>query len=177
MCKCKRNNQAMPYLIDGHNLIPKVPGLSLKAMDDEIQLIQRLQDFCRQTGKNVEVYFDKAPPGQAGRQSYGRVKAYYIRAGRTADEAIIARLRGMGRAAKNWRVVSSDRQVAAAARSFQAEVISSDAFARSLLMVESEDRPDPGVDEDPSLDPTEIKAWLDLFNSGGDDLRHDSGEL
>ena len=37
----------MPYLIDGHNLIPKVAGLSLKAVDDEMQLIELLQEFCR----------------------------------------------------------------------------------------------------------------------------------
>ena len=28
----------MPYIIDGHNLIPNVPGLDLNKIDDEIQL-------------------------------------------------------------------------------------------------------------------------------------------
>ena len=158
----------MPYLIDGHNLIPKLPGLSLKSMDDEVQLIQWLQEYCRQSGKNVEVYFDNASPGQARTQGHGRVKAHFIRAGRTADEAIIARLRNLGRGAKNWRVVSSDRQVAAAARSFQAQVISSEEFARTMLVNPPEDRTDPGVESDLSLNPAEIDAWLDLFNSGGD---------
>ena len=158
----------MPYLIDGHNLIPKLPGLSLKSIDDEVELIQWLQEYCRKSGKNVEIYFDNAPPGQAGTQGYGRVKAHFIRAGRTADEAIISRLRSLGRGAKNWRVVSSDRQVAAAARSFQAQVISSEEFARTMLVNPPEDRTDPGVESDLSLNPAEIDAWLDLFNSGGD---------
>ncbi|MBP1702274.1 MAG: hypothetical protein H6Q38_1381, partial [Chloroflexi bacterium] len=37
----------MPYIVDGHNLIPKIPGLSLRAIDDEMQLIELLQEFCR----------------------------------------------------------------------------------------------------------------------------------
>ncbi len=34
----------MPYLIDGHNLIPKV-GLRLDSMDDEMDLLAHLQEF------------------------------------------------------------------------------------------------------------------------------------
>ena len=37
----------MGYLIDGHNLIPKIPGMSLRMEDDEQELIQLLQDFSR----------------------------------------------------------------------------------------------------------------------------------
>jgi predicted RNA-binding protein with PIN domain len=164
----------MPYLIDGHNLIPKIPGLSLKSVDDEIHLIQYLQDFCRQSGKNVEVYFDNAPAGQAGTQSFGRVKAHFIRTGRTADDAIIARLRKLGRGAKNWQVVSSDRQVAAAARSMHAQVISSDTFANSLRTSAPESQFDPGEDTNPDLGPDDIDTWLDLFRNGEND---DFGKL
>ena len=35
----------MSYLIDGHNLIPKIPGLTLRQMDDENELIEILQRF------------------------------------------------------------------------------------------------------------------------------------
>ena len=165
---CPIINQAMPYLIDGHNLIPKLPGLSLKSLDDEIQLIERLQEYCRKSGKKAEVYFDNAAPGQAGTQVFGRVKAHFISAGRTADDAIIARLRSMRREARNWQVVSSDRQVAAAARSFHAQVISSDTFARTMQLTESEGIADPGVEADPALNPDEVEAWLDLFSSRKD---------
>ncbi len=37
----------MPTIIDGHNLIPKVRGLSLQRLDDELELIQKLQTYCR----------------------------------------------------------------------------------------------------------------------------------
>ena len=67
----------MPYLIDGHNLIPKVPGLSLKAIDDEMQLVEKLQEFCRRRGKQVEVFFDKAPPGGRRVRVFGPVTARF----------------------------------------------------------------------------------------------------
>ena len=158
----------MPYLIDGHNLIPKIPGLNLRIMDDEIQLIQRLQEFCRRSGKQVEVYFDRAPAGQARVQSYGKVKVRFVRTGRTADDAIIARLHSLARSAKNWTVVSSDRQVQAAARASQASVMSSDEFAGYLSFSDQEENRDPGVNADISLDDTEIDEWLELFGGEGE---------
>ena len=95
----------MPYLIDGHNLIPKVAGLSLKAVDDEMQLIELLQEFCR-IGASRWRYFDNSPPGQPGSGAFGPVTARFVREGRTADDAIAARLKRLGRSARNWTVVS-----------------------------------------------------------------------
>lgn len=160
----------MPYLIDGHNLIPKVPGLSLHSMDDEVQLIQRLQAFCRVSGKQVDVYFDNAPAGQARTQRYGQVKAHFIRAGRTADAAIVARLRSLGRAAQNWSVVTSDRQVAASARAAHAQVIPSDLFAGYLTAAQFDDGDggSPETAPDVSLSAGEIDEWMDLFTRGDD---------
>ncbi len=149
----------MPYLIDGHNLIPKVPGLSLQDPDDEHRLIRLLQSFCQRVQKNVEVYFDNAPPGMAGSRKFGRVKAVFVAQGRTADEAIRARLAHLGGAARNWTVVSSDRQVQAAARARGAAVIASQTFAAQLS-------PPPGeetVPEKPSLSQDELDEWLAIF--------------
>ena len=100
----------MPYLIDGHNLIPKIPGMNLGDIDDEIQLVKKLQEFCRQRRKKVEVFFDSAPPGGIRTQKFGRVTAFFITQGSTADTAIRSRLQKLGRAAKNWTVVTSDRE-------------------------------------------------------------------
>ena len=77
----------MPYLVDGHNLIPKV-GLRLDSFDDELELVTILQEFSRLHRRQVEVYFDGAPAGQAGTRSLGTVKAHFVRAGTTADAAI-----------------------------------------------------------------------------------------
>src|SRR4030067_2531765 len=118
----------MPYLVDGHNLIPKLPGLDLGVVDDEIQLVELLQEFCRRRRKQVEVYFDNAPPGQPRARTYGTVLARFARAGQSADELIHARLQRLGRSARNWTGVSSDHPVQAAARAARGQTISSEAL-------------------------------------------------
>lgn len=148
----------MPYLIDGHNLIPKL-GLHLDSMDDELELVGILQEFCRlERKKQVEVYFDGAP--QPSTRKLGLVTAHFVSLGATADNAIRRRLRKMGKNAKNWTVISSDRQVQADARAVQAKVISSDAFAEQLKQVRNS-APKPAGDR--KLSQREVDNWLKLF--------------
>ena len=78
------------YIIDGHNLIPKIRGLSLEALDDEAQLLALLQEFYRVRRKPVEVFFDGAPPGKAGMRTVGMIRAHFVARDREADEAIEA---------------------------------------------------------------------------------------
>ena len=54
----------MNYIIDGHNLIAKLPGLDLSMPDDEQRLIEVLMRFGRAGSHRIEVYFDAAPAGQ-----------------------------------------------------------------------------------------------------------------
>jgi len=149
----------MPYLIDGHNLIPKL-GLRLDSIDDEMELIAILQDFCRVEGKQVEVFFDGAPAGQAGTRRLGAVTAHFVRLGDSADNAIRNRLKRLGKSARNWTVISSDRQVQAEARAVHAEVTSSDVFAAMLKQARNS-APKPGAER--SLSPQEVEDWLKLF--------------
>jgi predicted RNA-binding protein with PIN domain len=162
----------MPYLIDGHNLIPKIPGMNLGEVDDETQLIEMLQEFCRRRRKQVEVYFDNAPAGQPRVRKFGSVTARFARAGQSADALIHAHLQRLGRSARNWTVVSSDHQVQAAARAARAKFIASEAFARELLaaLVSSETMgealSESGTEGESGLSSEELDEWLDLF--GGD---------
>lgn len=151
----------MTYIIDGHNLIPKIPGINLSDPDDENQLIHVLQQFCRLRRTKAIVYFDQAPPGLSGGKNFGNVRANYIRQGRTADDAIMDKLRKLGRRARNVTVVSSDRQVQQAARAVHAKVMSSDAFAGEWQSI---------VSAEPTLDPRvqplsaeELAEWEALF--------------
>jgi uncharacterized protein len=121
-------------VIDGHNLIPKIPGMSLGDMDDEERLLALLQVYARVRRKKIDVFFDGAPPGQSGQRVYGLVRAHFVQAGRTADEAIRLQLVALGKAARNASVVTADRQVQANARALHAQVISSEAFAAELLL-------------------------------------------
>jgi hypothetical protein len=151
----------MPYLIDGHNLIPKIPGLSLQDLDDEQRLIDLLQAFCRARRQKVEVFFDQAPPGQAGSRQAGLVKVHFISRRSSADEAIRRRLERIGREAPNWKVVSSDRQVQAEARSRRAGVISSEAFTEELLTAARGGEHERAEGAAPA--PDEIAEWLRIF--------------
>jgi uncharacterized protein len=153
----------MPYIIDGHNLIPKLPGLNLQDVDDELKLVELLQAFCQRARRRVEVYFDNAPPGFARGQRLGAVTAHFVRQGTTADEAIRRRLERLGRAAKNWTVVSSDGQVQAAARLVRAHYISAEAFAQTLVKVSKEAPPESERAAGSDLSQAEVDEWLELF--------------
>jgi predicted RNA-binding protein with PIN domain len=149
----------MPYIIDGHNLIPKL-GLRLDSMDDEMELISILQEFCRLERKQVEVYFDGAPLHQAGTRKLGTVAAHFVPLGTTADDAIRKRLKQMGKRAKNWTVVSSDRQVQTETRTARADIVSSDEFAKQLRQARNSA---PKPEHDHKLSKQELDDWLKLF--------------
>lgn len=161
----------MTLIIDGHNLIPHLPGMNLADPDDEEKLIALLGEYCRLRHKTAEVYFDRAPLGQAGERRFGKVKAIFVQAGSSADAAIMARLRKLGKRAKNVRVVSSDRQVVQAARAAHAEVQSSQDFATEWIK---------HSEEEPVLDPRnreltdkEVENWEELFRNSNKDSGHE----
>ena len=159
----------MPYIIDGHNLIPRIPGLSLQDIDDERQLVEMLQEFCRLSRKRVEVYFDNAPPGQLKVHKFGRVTAFFVRAGQSADHAIQGKLNRLGNEARNWSVVSSDREVQSAARAARATVISTQSFAQQLLQTVESANTSTDTGEDPTMSPDELEDWLKIFGESDED--------
>ncbi len=141
-----------------------MPEVDLSDPDDEARLIRMLQEFCRLRRKKVEVYFDRAPAGWTGTQQHGLVQAHFVPIGTTADAAIMARLKSLGKRARNLTVVSSDRQVVAAARAVHARVVTAEAFAAEWAML---------ADEEPELDPRnrllsedEVADWEQLFRRG-----------
>lgn len=157
----------MPYIIDGHNLIPKIPGMSLQDIEDEIQLVNLLQEFCRIRRKEVEVFFDNAPPGTQGARNYGRVVARFIRQGRTADQAIQKKLKRLGGEARNWIVVSSDHEVQDCARAARAKILSADDFAQQLLEILG-DTADSNLEAQSDLSPQEVEDWMKFFGINED---------
>ena len=152
----------MPYIIDGHNLIGKIPGLRLDDLDDEKALIEILQSFCQQSGKDVEVYFDRAASGHSRASVHGRVTARFVRSGETADQAIARHLKRLGNAASNWTVVSSDHEVQNAARRARARLIPSENFSRDLAAGPVGDE----SGESPHISDDEVDEWLDMFGGG-----------
>jgi uncharacterized protein len=157
----------MPYIIDGHNLIPKLPGMKLSDIDDEQRLVELLQEFCRLERKKAEVYFDNAAPGGLRTQSFGPVLARFIRQGSTADAAIRARLARLGKSARTWTVVSSDAEVQSAARQARAHYLSAEAFAEKLTSALAGQPPESGRETPPGLSESEVEEWLELFGQAG----------
>ena len=152
----------MPFIIDGHNLIPKIPGLHLSEIDDEMRLVEMLQEYCRLTRKQVEVFFDNAPPGQPRARNFGSVIARFVRSEQTADLAIRDKLRRLGGEARNWTVVSSDHQVQAAARAARAAVVPAEIFSRQMREVlDSSPKISEAVDK--RLSTEEVDDWMKIF--------------
>ena len=153
----------MNYIIDGHNLISKIPGLSLSMPDDEQRLIELLIRLGKQGRHKLEVYFDRASIGQAGEHNYGRVRAHFVPQSQLADDAIRRRLSTLGRSAKTWVVVSSDRAVQAAAREAHAGVMSAEDFSNLLQASLQAGSAPPVRTADEPLTEAEVREWLAIF--------------
>ncbi len=149
----------MSYLVDGHNLIPKV-GLRLDSFDDEEGLILRLQEFCRLKRTQVEVYFDGAAAGTPTMRKAGAVTCHFVRRGSTADAAIEANLARLGKQARNWIVVSSDKRVQNAARAVHAIAVSSEEFALELSKAGEKAIL---AKRETGLSPEEVDEWFGFF--------------
>lgn len=158
-------NNRMQYIIDGHNLIPNLRGLTLSDLDDEQTLIDLLTPFLRAKKSRAMVFFDRAATGQAGQRNLGLIKAVFVPAGQTADSAIASYFRQLKGASHNHTLVSSDRTVQASARAYHATVLTSQEFAETLQrFYEQEPQSAPA---ERGLSPEEVKQWEDLFNQYG----------
>jgi uncharacterized protein len=153
----------VPFIIDGHNLIPKIAGIDLSDADDEMQLVEMLQDFCRITRKKVEVYFDNAPPGHPRAHQFGNVAVYFIRAGSPADQAIKYKISQLKRTAANWTVVSSDLDIQSYARRAKAKISSSEQFAAHLMQILSQADAGQQDNDQQDLPADDLQEWLKLF--------------
>ncbi len=158
----------MPYLIDGHNLIPKL-GLRLDSFDDEIELLERLNEFCRLSRKTgLEVYFDNAAPGSPETRRAGLLRAHFVHKPQIADEAIRLRLKKLGKAAKNWVVVSSDHAVQADARRAGAKSVSAEQFSETVMEVLRSGP--PPFEAKSGMSERELEEWINFFHKGKDNL-------
>jgi predicted RNA-binding protein with PIN domain len=152
----------MPYLIDGHNLIPLL-GLQLSDPNDEAKLELMLQRYFARTGRQGTVYFDRQAPGGATGTSSRHLVVRFVAPPRTADDAIRAHLSRLRREARNWAVVSNDQAMRRAAERVGARWLSAAAFAEE---VRSATR--AGVAEKPEapLSSDDLAEFERLFRDG-----------
>ena len=89
--------------------------------------------------------------------------ARFVLHGRSADDAILDRLQKLGRQARNYTLVSSDRVVATAGRAAHCQVLSSEDFARIIMSALEKDKQGANSGVEREMDPDEVDEWLRLF--------------
>ena len=152
----------MPLLIDGHNLIGQIPGLSLADPDDEGDLVMLLRRYTTaRRGRKIVVVFDHGVYGHAQTLDGYGVSCHFARSPQDADAQLIKRIRALKRP-RDWTLVTSDRQVARAAEEYGVRVISSHVFARQLLAPASPTVA-PAEQRDISQSEAQIDEWMRLF--------------
>ncbi len=152
----------MPLLIDGHNLIGRLPDLRLDDPDDEAKLVARLRTYCARTRKRITVVFDRGlPGGHSWELSGGGVEVVFAATGHTADGILCERVR-QARDPRGLTVVTSDREVITVARARGARVVRSDEFAAQLGV---EAKAEVEVKADVRLSATEVEEWLRMFRA------------
>ncbi len=152
----------MPYLIDGHNLIGKLPDIDLDDPHDEAKLVQKLAGFCARRKSRCVVVFDHGLPGGVSRMSTSKVKVIFASHKERADDVIIRRIR-REKNAKRWTVVSSDNEVLATARRYRMTAQKSAEFANTLRRPPPAPKPDVSEAADVKLTPDEVEEWLKVF--------------
>ncbi|HEY88540.1 MAG TPA: NYN domain-containing protein [Thermoflexia bacterium] len=150
----------MPFLIDGHNVIGKLPDIALDDPHDEVKLVLKLRVWASRKRRKATVVFDSGLPGGYSRElSGGGLEVVFAARGHTiADRIIMERLRYLPDAA-NWTVVSSDREVLAAARRAGARTLTAQEFVKQLA-------PTPRISwqRREEVSEEEVAEWLELFS-------------
>ena len=148
-------------LIDGHNLIGQMPGLSLADFDDEQKLVALLRRYAARKRARIVVVFDSGQPaGQSRELSGGGVQAVFAGSHTNADRVLIERMRELQRP-QDWALVSSDRAIQSEATRRHVRAIESAKFAEELSPTEAPQPSEP--DDDKPDSEGDVSRWLDLF--------------
>lgn len=157
----------MHYLIDGHNLIAKIPDIDLNDPNDEVELILRLKSWAAASPKRkVTVYFDGGLPGGIEhRLSTSDIKVIFTPEGTTADSLIIKRIRKIQNPPE-YTLVTSDHQIIAAAQKRRLHHLRSEAFSVQMGQEKQKRTAPPSPlpeTDDPKISDGEVAEWLELF--------------
>jgi len=149
----------MPYIIDGHNLIGHLSGISLSDIDDEQLLLSMLEVYFKGIRKKAIVFFDQGSLLNSGEFNSAFLEVKFVRFPKTADEAIIEKLKSLKGNAKNFQVVSSDNWVINNSQKVGAKVISSEIFGRKIIE-KNRIAQNKNISNDDN-----VEYWLNIFES------------
>ena len=154
-------------LIDGHNLIAQVPGLSLADPNDEQKLVIMLRQYAARKHAQIAVVFDSGNPGGRSKElSGGGVTAIFAGSHTIADRILMERIRELKKPG-DWVVVSSDREVQQAAHQRKMNLWSSTEFAKRLSNAAPQTPIELPQPKDSGLTQGEVDEWLRLFKRRG----------
>jgi predicted RNA-binding protein with PIN domain len=149
----------MPILIDGHNLIGRMPTLSLQDPNDEEDLVSLLISYRARTGKAITVVFDPGgSPGLLSKRRHGGVEVVFAPQRGGADD-LIARRVIRSPDPSGYTVVTSDQELAARVVRRGGRVRSADDFAAELGP--AGEAGDTWKDAPPTSE--EVDGWLNVF--------------
>ena len=154
----------MHYIVDGHNLIGHSRTIRLTDPDDEAQLTDALHRWVlRNKRARITVVFDGGVYGHPLRLDRPNVRTVFARSPQDADTRLIALIQAIAEP-QAFRIVTSDRMVAAVAKAHGLQVIDSAQFAAELEQP-SKTRHNAARKQrtEPKLPRTEVEAWLRLF--------------
>jgi len=149
----------MPILLDGNNLLHDLPPGTRTREEVRRLALERV----RHERQRVTVVFDGPPPtGSPDREALGRVTVVWSGA-RSADDVIVASLPD-GPTARQWVVVSDDRELVRRARDRGAETRPLAAWRARPPRPGRVDRPTEGAAR-----VGDIASWESYFAAGRDD--------
>jgi len=146
----------MPILVDGNNLLHRLP----RGSRSRVEVRRLILEAVRNERMAVVVVFDGPPPaGSPQEESLGSATIVYSGAA-VADDVIIGRLpRGAG--ARQWVVVTDDRGLTNRARQRGAEIRPLAEWQRKRATKSKR------VARESKLSSHEVQEWEQFFASGG----------
>lgn len=146
------------FLIDGHNLLGRTPGLSLSREEEgREEIVRALGARGGKGGRRTVVVFDGNRPGAAREERVGGLTVVYSPAGRSADDEILRRAGAAD--PRGVTVVTSDLGLAQRAKWAGCQVESCECYRKRLAP-----RRAP-VPDKPEAAPGDVDEWLAAFAS------------
>jgi predicted RNA-binding protein with PIN domain len=153
----------MPVLIDGNNLLYAARDADPERPPSRSTLCLRLGQWARLTGEKVAIVFDGPTPAASLAQQIADadLAVSYSGSGVSADEVLVRAIEANS-AARLLLVVSTDHQVARAARGRKARPIRSDAFWAAVQRELARPRPEPlePPEKRRGLPAGDVERWL-----------------
>ncbi len=156
----------MDYLVDGHNLIGRMPGLALSDPDDEAKLVDLLGRWTlREPRHRITVVFDGGVYGHPSRLGSSRVRVIFAHLPRNAD-SVLEKLLQQVKSPGMTVLVSDDRAITSVAADRGVHVVPCRVFLEQLMQPRAPRSKRPGrARPEPKLPNSEVEAWLKHFGA------------